>query len=205
MKGGKKVRRKIIFGTLVIIGLVFGAVTPLVTAGGDPPPPFTTGHEYYWVVHDDETPAVPPNDVNEWEWENNARYTNYIDWGTYDEIWYTAYLDQNHPYDGEIRPIINESGWHQNTWVHAGVEAVGTTLILRLYIYSPGNENPEYFNWTVTNADAQGYTEKFRITAYDWDTNQILVQFLVGANDIIQEKLDCWLTQFRMQLEFLRY
>jgi hypothetical protein len=201
INGGKKLRRNTIFGTLVISLFLLGALTPVAISETDSP-----DHEYYWIVHEDETPLAPPYDVDYWYWQENRGIRTEITYGPWDEIWYTNSNDPSSQEQGMIRPIRNES-WHQNTWVTASVEATGpgaSTWVLTIELWSPNNENVETFEWELANAN-YGSQSHFWFKAIDWDTEDTIEFFTITPNDSEnKDKLDRWLDQFKIEIGYVR-
>ena len=174
-----------------------------ILAVADDPPTFSPDHEYFWVVHDSEEPAAKEQ---RWGYSDNLLFgQTYKKVGPWEEIWYTDSEDPSSLYPGEIRPIRDE-GWHQNTWVRTIVTTDSEDACLNCTIYSPNNNYPEYIEWTIGNGDVEG--AYFQITVYDYDTQEILVKFthsVVDDAEACREKLDAWIDQFVLELEYFKY
>jgi hypothetical protein len=192
--------KKTIFGMLVVGVFLFAAASQMVYADD---PPRDPGAQWYWIVHDDESTSTVNPEVQH-VWSDNAAWTDYIHWGLYRERWYTAYLDNQNPYSGTIRPISTE-GWKQNTWMKGSADMDEGDFTLYLEVYAPNCDNTEYFNWTILNAEKPGMICYFEVTAWDTDLNpQVIDYFYLGDGDSEQEKLDKYLTEFDLEIEFHR-
>jgi hypothetical protein len=199
--GGKKMRKKTIFGMLVVGIFLFAGISQMVLADD---PPRSPGAQWYWIVHDDESTSTVNPEVQH-VWSDNSVWTDYIRWGPYDEVWYTAFCCNEHPYGGTIRPISMEDNWKSNTWLGVDCELSESVLTLYLTIYAPMCDNTEYFNWSILNSQKEGFRTYFQVTAYETgNPEEVIEQFTITFGESGKEKLDAWLTDFSLQLEFYR-
>jgi len=196
----KKVRKKIIFLTLVITATMLATSIPTTTAE-----PISPDHSSFWVVHDDEDPELKEQ-AQENVWRTNLGLGHELNWGEHHEVWYTDSDDPSSQYPGEIRPISVE-GWHQNTWIETSITTGGALpndATLHATIYSPNNDYPEYFNWTVGDGNLEG--AYFRIRAYNdlGDPREELCDFTVSVSTQQEgkDKLDKWLYEFTFELDY---
>lgn len=194
-------KRKIIFGTLVVAIMLLGTIIPLVTAETIDP-----GQQDYWIVHDQENPASGPPGQQYWFPEDQVdEYTEELTQGPWDEIWYTDLDDPATGGETGIRPIRNSS-WKQNTWIGAEVTlpGIGDDVILHIKLYAtPANNYPEYINWTVLGGEMEN--AYFRVRVYEWDApgNEI-VNFTISAAELgdDNDKLGRYVDQFRLRLDW---
>ena len=204
LSGGKRVRKKILFGTLVRSALLLATMV----ANADPPV-FAPDYQNYWVVHNDEGIEIEDPDFKEQEWGWSVQaspWDNNKNTGLMTEVWYTDtdYMPSNYP--DEIRPIRDE-GWKQNTWLalDTSYDTEGSNYAtIHVKIYAASNDYPEYLNWTVFGGAQQD--AYFRIRAYDWDTEEELCDEIIdvfGASSI-KDKLGNNVDQFKLEFDWHR-
>jgi len=151
----EKMRKKTIFVTLVIMGMLFVSSLPTMLAYATPDIPT----EDCWVVTDD----VEDEQIDEHNFYDERDAPNWLE-SDHEQVWYkeNGFFE---PY-----PISNDDEWIDTT-VRCGAVSSGDNVILYVstYGYDPGEFTyaTEYLSWTIINGGGSG-NFSVKATWYKW-------------------------------------